>query len=213
MCFQGDGEKSPRQRRPSSPSSNSSLGGYGRYTPSRSPQNYSRAGISLIHAPQTFYCFYHKKTSEFKIEILKLFKGLHFPWVMWDYIHTLSPHFLVNDREQDGRIKHLLTVIRGKHLLQTSQMIPHSLYFEKISCWWPYTQNQKLNYMLLYGLIKICNPYITLSKPIGQSENCVAVQLSKSLLFLLSDKLFPWQHPFIPVWHTGNIYLQYHCSK
>uniref|UniRef100_A0A3B4EZ02 Actin binding LIM protein family member 2 n=1 Tax=Pundamilia nyererei TaxID=303518 RepID=A0A3B4EZ02_9CICH len=41
---EGDGEKSPRQRRPSSPSSNSSLGGYGRYTPSRSPQNYSRPG-------------------------------------------------------------------------------------------------------------------------------------------------------------------------
>ncbi|XP_063043147.1 actin-binding LIM protein 2 isoform X2 [Engraulis encrasicolus] len=40
---EGEGEKSPRQRRPSSPSSNSSLGGYGRYTPSRSPQNYSRA--------------------------------------------------------------------------------------------------------------------------------------------------------------------------
>ncbi|KAM6949350.1 actin-binding LIM protein 2 isoform 12-T12 [Aplochiton taeniatus] len=39
---EGDWEKSPRQRRPSSPSSNSSLGGYGRYTPSRSPQNYSR---------------------------------------------------------------------------------------------------------------------------------------------------------------------------
>ncbi|XP_056883281.1 actin-binding LIM protein 2 isoform X18 [Takifugu flavidus] len=39
---EGDGEKSPRQRRPSSPSSNSSLGGYGRYTPSRSPQNYSQ---------------------------------------------------------------------------------------------------------------------------------------------------------------------------
>ncbi|XP_041724383.1 actin-binding LIM protein 2 isoform X14 [Coregonus clupeaformis] len=38
----GDGEKSPRQRRPSSPSSNSSLGRYGGYTPSRSPQNYSR---------------------------------------------------------------------------------------------------------------------------------------------------------------------------
>ncbi|XP_014870144.1 actin-binding LIM protein 2-like isoform X6 [Poecilia latipinna] len=41
---EGDGEKSPRQRRPSSPSSNSSLGGYGRYTPTRSPQNYSRPG-------------------------------------------------------------------------------------------------------------------------------------------------------------------------
>ncbi|XP_038587210.1 actin-binding LIM protein 2 isoform X5 [Micropterus salmoides] len=41
---EGDGQKSPRQRRPSSPSSNSSLGGYGRYTPSRSPQNYSRPG-------------------------------------------------------------------------------------------------------------------------------------------------------------------------
>ncbi|XP_041724374.1 actin-binding LIM protein 2 isoform X5 [Coregonus clupeaformis] len=39
---EGDGEKSPRQRRPSSPSSNSSLGRYGGYTPSRSPQNYSR---------------------------------------------------------------------------------------------------------------------------------------------------------------------------
>ncbi|XP_041724379.1 actin-binding LIM protein 2 isoform X10 [Coregonus clupeaformis] len=41
---EGDGEKSPRQRRPSSPSSNSSLGRYGGYTPSRSPQNYSRPG-------------------------------------------------------------------------------------------------------------------------------------------------------------------------
>ncbi|KAJ3585216.1 hypothetical protein NHX12_013937, partial [Muraenolepis orangiensis] len=41
---EGDGERSPRQRRPSSPSSNSSLGGYGRHTPTRSPQNYSRAG-------------------------------------------------------------------------------------------------------------------------------------------------------------------------
>nr|XP_046174710.1 actin-binding LIM protein 2 isoform X10 [Oncorhynchus gorbuscha] len=40
----GDGEKSPRQRRPSSPSSNSSQGRYGGYTPSRSPQNYSRPG-------------------------------------------------------------------------------------------------------------------------------------------------------------------------
>ncbi|XP_038831892.1 actin-binding LIM protein 2 [Salvelinus namaycush] len=40
----GDGEKSPRQRRPSSPSSTSSLGRYGGYTPSRSPQNYSRPG-------------------------------------------------------------------------------------------------------------------------------------------------------------------------
>ncbi|XP_029942257.1 actin-binding LIM protein 2 isoform X4 [Salarias fasciatus] len=45
---EGDGEKSPRQRRPSSPSSNSSLGGYGRYTPSRSPQNYSRAVTSSV---------------------------------------------------------------------------------------------------------------------------------------------------------------------
>uniref|UniRef100_A0AAZ3PBM7 Actin-binding LIM protein 2 n=1 Tax=Oncorhynchus tshawytscha TaxID=74940 RepID=A0AAZ3PBM7_ONCTS len=34
----GDGEKSPRQRRPSSPSSNSSQGRYGGYTPSRSPR-------------------------------------------------------------------------------------------------------------------------------------------------------------------------------
>ncbi|MBN3300662.1 ABLM1 protein, partial [Amia calva] len=38
-------DKSPRQRRASSPSSNSSLG-YGRYTPSRSPQHYSRPGTS-----------------------------------------------------------------------------------------------------------------------------------------------------------------------
>ncbi|XP_030017829.1 actin-binding LIM protein 2 isoform X3 [Sphaeramia orbicularis] len=47
---EGDGEKSPRQRRPSSPSSNSSLGGYGRYTPSRSPQNYSRPGPDVYLA-------------------------------------------------------------------------------------------------------------------------------------------------------------------
>ncbi|XP_026013833.1 actin-binding LIM protein 2 isoform X11 [Astatotilapia calliptera] len=48
---EGDGEKSPRQRRPSSPSSNSSLGGYGRYTPSRSPQNYSRPGFKQDPLP------------------------------------------------------------------------------------------------------------------------------------------------------------------
>ncbi|XP_024143386.1 actin-binding LIM protein 2 isoform X10 [Oryzias melastigma] len=48
---EGDGEKSPRQRRPSSPSSNSSLGGYGRSTPSRSPQNYSRAGLTQDPLP------------------------------------------------------------------------------------------------------------------------------------------------------------------
>ncbi|XP_023279695.1 actin-binding LIM protein 2 isoform X11 [Seriola lalandi dorsalis] len=48
---EGDGEKSPRQRRPSSPSSNSSLGGHGRYTPSRSPQNYSRAGFKQDPLP------------------------------------------------------------------------------------------------------------------------------------------------------------------
>ncbi|XP_077356180.1 actin-binding LIM protein 2 isoform X4 [Festucalex cinctus] len=41
---EGDGEKSPCQHRPGSPSSNSSMGGYGRYTPSRSPQNNSRPG-------------------------------------------------------------------------------------------------------------------------------------------------------------------------
>ncbi|XP_057711890.1 actin-binding LIM protein 2 isoform X7 [Corythoichthys intestinalis] len=41
---EGEGEKSPCQHRPSSPSSNSSMGGYGRYTPSRSPQNNSRPG-------------------------------------------------------------------------------------------------------------------------------------------------------------------------
>uniref|UniRef100_A0A3P9HRY5 Actin-binding LIM protein 2 n=1 Tax=Oryzias latipes TaxID=8090 RepID=A0A3P9HRY5_ORYLA len=45
---EGDGEKSPRQRRPSSPGSNSSLGGYGRSTPPRSPQIYSRAGTSIM---------------------------------------------------------------------------------------------------------------------------------------------------------------------
>ncbi|XP_047241711.1 actin-binding LIM protein 2 isoform X8 [Girardinichthys multiradiatus] len=48
---EGDGEKSPCQQRPSSPSSNSPLGGYGRYTPSRSPQNYSRAGFKLDPTP------------------------------------------------------------------------------------------------------------------------------------------------------------------
>uniref|UniRef100_A0A3P9KN25 Actin-binding LIM protein 2 n=1 Tax=Oryzias latipes TaxID=8090 RepID=A0A3P9KN25_ORYLA len=46
---EGDGEKSPRQRRPSSPGSNSSLGGYGRSTPPRSPQIYSRAGPEVYH--------------------------------------------------------------------------------------------------------------------------------------------------------------------
>ncbi|KAM6949347.1 actin-binding LIM protein 2 isoform 9-T9 [Aplochiton taeniatus] len=50
---EGDWEKSPRQRRPSSPSSNSSLGGYGRYTPSRSPQNYSRPGLKQDPPPES----------------------------------------------------------------------------------------------------------------------------------------------------------------
>ncbi|XP_034712172.1 actin-binding LIM protein 2 isoform X10 [Etheostoma cragini] len=48
---EGDGEKSPRQRRPSSPSSNSSMGGYGRYTPCRSPTNYSRPGFKQDSLP------------------------------------------------------------------------------------------------------------------------------------------------------------------
>uniref|UniRef100_A0A3P9J8T7 Actin-binding LIM protein 2 n=1 Tax=Oryzias latipes TaxID=8090 RepID=A0A3P9J8T7_ORYLA len=48
---EGDGEKSPRQRRPSSPGSNSSLGGYGRSTPPRSPQIYSRAGLTQDPLP------------------------------------------------------------------------------------------------------------------------------------------------------------------
>nr|XP_040037431.1 actin-binding LIM protein 2 isoform X10 [Gasterosteus aculeatus aculeatus] len=48
---EGDGEKSPRQRRPSSPSSNSSLGGCGRYTPCRSPQNYSRPAFKQDPLP------------------------------------------------------------------------------------------------------------------------------------------------------------------
>uniref|UniRef100_A0A8D2ZUK6 Actin-binding LIM protein 2 n=1 Tax=Scophthalmus maximus TaxID=52904 RepID=A0A8D2ZUK6_SCOMX len=47
----GEGDGSPRQRRPSSPSSNSSLGGYGRYTPCRSPQNYSRPGFKQEPLP------------------------------------------------------------------------------------------------------------------------------------------------------------------
>ncbi|XP_035481745.1 actin-binding LIM protein 2 isoform X9 [Scophthalmus maximus] len=46
-----EGDGSPRQRRPSSPSSNSSLGGYGRYTPCRSPQNYSRPGFKQEPLP------------------------------------------------------------------------------------------------------------------------------------------------------------------
>ncbi|KAM8881608.1 actin-binding LIM protein 2 [Synchiropus picturatus] len=50
---EGDGEKSPRQRRPSSPSSNSSLGGYGRYTPTRSPPNYSRPGFKQDPSPDS----------------------------------------------------------------------------------------------------------------------------------------------------------------
>ncbi|XP_061525696.1 LOW QUALITY PROTEIN: actin-binding LIM protein 2 [Phycodurus eques] len=53
LRVQGDGEKSPCQRRPSSPSSNSSAGGYGRYTPSRSPQNNSRPGASSHLNPTT----------------------------------------------------------------------------------------------------------------------------------------------------------------
>ncbi|XP_051935657.1 actin-binding LIM protein 2 [Hippocampus zosterae] len=44
---EGDGKKSPCQHRPSSPSSNSSMGGYGRYTPSRSPQNNSQPGPEI----------------------------------------------------------------------------------------------------------------------------------------------------------------------
>ncbi|KAM9827706.1 actin-binding LIM protein 2 [Neosynchiropus ocellatus] len=58
---EGDGEKSPRQRRPSSPSSNSSLGGYGRYTPTRSPPNYSRPGPE-VHLSNK-YCSLPRDTS------------------------------------------------------------------------------------------------------------------------------------------------------
>lgn len=60
-----------------------------------------------------------------------------------------------------------------------------------------HTQNHKFNYMLLYGLIQFWNPYITLSKAIGWSENCMTVKL-----FLLPDKLFPWKQPFILLWYV-----------
>ncbi|XP_077444186.1 actin-binding LIM protein 2 isoform X1 [Stigmatopora argus] len=50
---QGDEESSPCAHRPYSPSSNSSVGGYGRYTPSRSPQNHSRPGLRADPLPRT----------------------------------------------------------------------------------------------------------------------------------------------------------------
>lgn len=75
LCVQGDGEKSPRQRRPSSPSSNSSLGGYGRYTPCRSPQNFSRPGIHLTHTwhtrPSYIYCCCYVKSLSLYFWFLK----------------------------------------------------------------------------------------------------------------------------------------------
>ncbi|XP_016312418.1 actin-binding LIM protein 2 isoform X5 [Sinocyclocheilus anshuiensis] len=59
---EGDGEKSPRQRRPSSPSSNSSVGGYGRYTPSRSPQTYSRPGSESGRSTPSLSTYSHSKS-------------------------------------------------------------------------------------------------------------------------------------------------------
>ncbi|XP_055794932.1 actin-binding LIM protein 2 isoform X7 [Salvelinus fontinalis] len=62
---EGDGEKSPRQRRPSSPSSNSSLGKYGGYTPSRSPQNYSRPGSESGRSTPSFSTYSDGKSPSF----------------------------------------------------------------------------------------------------------------------------------------------------
>ncbi|KAK3559839.1 hypothetical protein QTP86_021436 [Hemibagrus guttatus] len=74
---EGDGEKSPRQRRPSSPSSNSSLGGYGRYTPSRSPQTYSRQGSSLFLFLSTSHWCANVNVAQIHIMFLHILSTTH----------------------------------------------------------------------------------------------------------------------------------------
>ncbi|XP_028657729.1 actin-binding LIM protein 2 [Erpetoichthys calabaricus] len=78
---EGDqGDKSPRQQRASSPSSTSSLG-YGRYTPTRSPQNYSRPELpstgtcSVSSGNYSSLPLYTSNISTFRHNYVPYFKG------------------------------------------------------------------------------------------------------------------------------------------
>uniref|UniRef100_A0A8C4HSN2 Actin-binding LIM protein 2 n=1 Tax=Dicentrarchus labrax TaxID=13489 RepID=A0A8C4HSN2_DICLA len=102
---EGDGEKSPRQRRPSSPSSNSSLGGYGRYTPSRSPQNYSRPGSESGRSTPSLSTYSDGKSPSSTSTYMAAPRHFHIPETMVkDNIYRKPPiyrqhgtvYFLVN---------------------------------------------------------------------------------------------------------------------
>uniref|UniRef100_A0A4W6DGQ5 Actin-binding LIM protein 2 n=1 Tax=Lates calcarifer TaxID=8187 RepID=A0A4W6DGQ5_LATCA len=102
---EGDGEKSPRQRRPSSPSSNSSLGGYGRYTPSRSPQNYSRPGSESGRSTPSLSTYSDGKSPSSTSTYVAAPRHFHIPETMVkDNIYRKPPiykqhgtvHFLFN---------------------------------------------------------------------------------------------------------------------
>uniref|UniRef100_A0A7N6AZD1 Actin-binding LIM protein 2 n=1 Tax=Anabas testudineus TaxID=64144 RepID=A0A7N6AZD1_ANATE len=101
---EGDGEKSPRQRRPSSPSSNSSLG-YGRYTPSRSPQNYSRPGSESGRSTPSLSTYSDGKSPSSTSTYVAAPRHFHIPETMVkDNIYRKPPiyrqhgtvHFLYN---------------------------------------------------------------------------------------------------------------------
>ncbi|XP_056224593.1 actin-binding LIM protein 2 isoform X11 [Seriola aureovittata] len=90
---EGDGEKSPRQRRPSSPSSNSSLGGHGRYTPSRSPQNYSRAGSESGRSTPSLSTYSDGKSPSSTSTYVAAPRHFHIP-VNWN---SVLPETMVKD--------------------------------------------------------------------------------------------------------------------
>ncbi|XP_055085151.1 actin-binding LIM protein 2 isoform X10 [Periophthalmus magnuspinnatus] len=102
---EGDGEKSPRQRRPSCPSSNSSLVGYGRYTPSRSPQNYSRPGSESGRSTPSLSTYSDGKSPSSASTYVAAPRHFHIPETMVkDNIYRKPPiyrqhgtvHFLFN---------------------------------------------------------------------------------------------------------------------
>uniref|UniRef100_I3JDB4 Actin-binding LIM protein 2 n=1 Tax=Oreochromis niloticus TaxID=8128 RepID=I3JDB4_ORENI len=119
---EGDGEKSPRQRRPSSPSSNSSLGGYGRYTPSRSPQNYSRPGSESGRSTPSLSTYSDGKSPSSTSTYVAAPRHFHIPETMVkDNIYRKPPIYKQHDNCSTRVIPSVsvfsLLRVQGKSLL------------------------------------------------------------------------------------------------
>ncbi|XP_017285810.1 actin-binding LIM protein 2 isoform X9 [Kryptolebias marmoratus] len=142
---EGDGERSPRQRRPSSPSSNSSLGGYGRYTPSRSPQNYSRAGSESGRSTPSLSTFSDGKSPSSTSTYVTAPRHFHIPDTMVkDNIYRKPPIYKQHASRtswQDGEDSKRTSwmILKGEI---DGQMAPEDLDPRKSTCSLPTDTSQ-----------------------------------------------------------------------